>query len=336
MKSKEKTSRIIPRKSLPSFIYALYALNDGRIAIGGENSLSIYNMKTYRVDIQININIQKVKFIFQLSDNKLFYFTFSHETEWAYTDDYYYNYLIELSGNTYKDVSKILPQSSLYNILREYSDKILFGGISYSSKKKDSYHTTNARGEKRIEKLEKCEKINEQKSEKENDLQEKYQITKSVDIDFEDFLFLNKDLIVVLLIDRLAFYDVKELKKVRSSPKISNKYECLKFALYNEKFILIGTEENVEIFDLQNNKIVKSIFLIYDIQKIYVYQNRAFILESEVSDTRIAEYEIDETGNYKEIDSFDNPHRSDLTDIIHTKDGRLITSCQFNVKIWYF
>ena len=96
---------------------------------------------------------------------------------------------------------------------------------------------------------------------------------------------LNKDLIVVLLIDRLAFYDVKELKKVRNSPKISNKYGCLKFALYNEKFILIGTEENVEIFDLQNNKIVKSIFLIYDIKKIYINQNRAFILESEVSDT---------------------------------------------------
>ena len=150
---------------------------DGRIAIGGENSLSKFNMKTYRVDIQIDINIQEVKFIFQLSDSKLFYFTFSHETEWAYTDDYYYNYLIEISGNTYKDVSKILPQVSLYNILWEYSDKILFGGISYSLDKNDSYYTTNARGEKRIEK---CEINVEQKSEKEDDLQEKYQIIKSV------------------------------------------------------------------------------------------------------------------------------------------------------------
>ena len=328
MKSKKKTGKIIPSKFLPREINALCALSDERIAIGGEKYLCIYNMKTYKVDIKIDVGIQKVTFIFQLSDNKLFYFAYSHETEWAYTDDYYYNYLIELSGNTYKDVSKILPSSnSYYNIMREYSDEILFGGINYSIPTTDQYSTTNTSGKKRIEKLEKCEKTGE-------NLQEKYIITKSVNLDFEDFLVLNKDLVVVLTEDRLEFYDVNELKKVRSSPMISNKYACLKFALYNEKFILIGTAKNVEIFDLQNNKIVKSIFLVYQIQKIYVNQNKAFILQSVFDEGSITEIEIDQTGKYKEIYFFDTPHKDDLTDIILLKDGRIITSCRDKVKIW--
>ena len=235
-KEKKRTANTIPGKFLPIKIYALWALNDGRIAIGGDRSLSIYNMKTYKVDIKIDFSIQVVKFILQLSDNKLFYYTYSHETEGAYTDVDYYNYLIELSGNTYKDVSKILPSDSLFNIMREYSDKILFGGINYSLIENDSYYCTNAKGKKRIEKLEKCEK---------------YQITKSMDIDFVDFLVLNKDLIVVLLIDRLDFYDVKEFKKVKSSPIISNNNDCLKFAIYSENLILIGTGASVEIFDIK-------------------------------------------------------------------------------------
>ena len=250
-KEKKRTARAILGKFLPIKIYALWALNDGRIAIGGDRSLSIYNMKTYKVDIKIDFSIQVVKFILQLSDNKLFYYTYSHETEGAYTDVDYYNYLIELSGNTYKDVSKILPSDSLFNIMREYSDKILFGGINYSLIDNDSYYCTNAKGKKRIEQLEKYEKNNEQQSEDEDNLQEKYQITKSMDIDFVDFLVLNKDLIVVLLIDRLYFYDIKEFKKVKSSPIISNTYECLKFAIYSENLILIGTGANVEIFDIK-------------------------------------------------------------------------------------
>ena len=232
-KEKKRTANTIPGKFLPIKIYALWALNDGRIAIGGDRSLSIYNMKTYKVDIKIDFSIQVVKFILQLSDNKLFYYTYSHETEGAYTDVDYYNYLIELSGNTYKDVSKIL------------------GGINYSLIENDSYYCTNAKGKKRIEKLEKYEKNNEQQSEDEDNLQEKYQITKSMDIDFVDFLVLNKDLIVVLLIDRLDFYDVKEFKKVKSSPIISNNNDCLKFAIYSENLILIGTGASVEIFDIK-------------------------------------------------------------------------------------
>ena len=214
MKSKAKKSKSIPMESLPKLISTLYALNDGRIAIGGD-CLSIYNMKTYKVDIKIDLNDSKIKFILQLSDNKLFYFTRSYSSEGPLTDEYFYNKLIELSENSYKDMSHILPPESKYNILREYSDKILFGGISYSNKpnKYDKYYTSNAYGEKRIEKLEKYEKSNEYKSDMEDYFQDKYQITNSVNIDFIDFIVLNKNLIAVLLINRLDFYDANELKK---------------------------------------------------------------------------------------------------------------------------
>ena len=88
---------------------------------------------------------------------------------------------------------------------------------------------------------------------------------------------------------------------------------------------------------ISNNKIVKSIFLAYEIKKIYVNQNKAFIGECDIDDidSRIAEYEIDKTGNYKLIYSYENPHKFDITDIIQVKDGRLITSSGHAVKIWY-
>ena len=209
MESKVKNSKIIPNESLPTLISTLYTLNDGRIAIGGK-CLSIYNMKTNEVNMKIDLNDRKIKFILQLSDNKLFYFTRSYATEGPHTDEYFYNNLIELSENTYKDMTHILPKESKYNILREYSNKILFGGISYSSHSEyDKYYTSNANGEKRIEKL---EKRNEYKPDMEDYLQDKYQITNSVNIDFIDFIVLNKNLIAVLLINRLDFYDVNELK----------------------------------------------------------------------------------------------------------------------------
>ena len=222
MQSKVKNSKIISIESLPKYISTLYTLNDGRIAIGGD-CLSIYNINTDKVDIKIDLKDRKIKFILQLSDNKLFYYTRSYETEGPYLDEYFYNNLIELSENTYKDMTHILPKESKYNILREYSDKILFGGINYSNKH-DKYYTSNASGEKRIEKLEKYEKSNEYKP-------DKYQITNSVNIDFIDFIVLNENLIAVLLINRLDFYDVNELKKIKSSEKISNLYTCVKFLI---------------------------------------------------------------------------------------------------------
>ena len=326
MESKVKNSKTIPNESLPTLISTLYTLNDGRIAIGGK-CLSIYNMKTDEVNMKIDLNDRKIKFILQLSDNKLFYYTRSYETEGPYLDEYFYNNLIELSENTYKDMTHILPKESKYNILREYSDKILFGGINYSNKH-DKYYISNASGEKRIEKLEKYEKSNEYKP-------DKYQITNSVNIDFIDFIVLNENLIAVLLINRLDFYDVSELKKIKSSEKISNLYTCVRMAYFSENLIIIGTTRSIEIFDYSSFKTIKSISCVYPIKSIYTNENKVFIGESTTrGQNRITEYEIDETGNYNQIDFLDNPHNNELTDITQAKDGRLITSEFDKVKIW--
>ena len=71
------------------------------------------------------------------------------------------------------------------------------------------------------------------------------------------------------------------------------------------------------------------------IKSIYTNENKVFIGESTTHDqNRITEYEIDETGNYNQIDFLDNPHNNELTDITQAKDGRLITSEFDKVKIW--
>jgi hypothetical protein len=321
MESKVKQSKTIPDEFLPGMVSTLYILNDGRIALGGNAYLSIYNPKTEKVDMKINLRYNRIIFMLQLSDNKIFYCTFKSETEGGYYDAYYFNYLIELTGNTHKDMTSILPPKSTYNLMREYSDIILFAGISYSIRK-DQYNDSNASGPKRIEKLEKSN-------------EDKYQITKSVNLDFIDFILLNKNLIAALLINRLEFYDVNELKKIKSSEKINNLYTCVKMAYFSENLILVGTTKTVEIFDYTNFKSIKSISCVYPIIKIYVNKNKVFIGEStRYYDNKITEYEMDENGNYKQIYAFNNPHNNELTDIVQAEDGKLITCDPASIKIW--
>ena len=321
MNSKIKKSETIAKEFLPKSVSVLYTLKDGRIAIGGNTSLLIYNMKTNNVDIKINLGSNQVKFIFELNGNKLFYFTRSYETEGPYADEYFYNDLVEISGNSYKDVTNILPSESKYDIIREYSDKILFAGISYSLKyhKDDKYYFTNAMGDKKIEKLL---------------LQDKYQIINSINIDFIDFFLLNKNLIAVLLINKLDFYDINELKQIKTSPKINNLYTCVKMAYFSENLIIIGTTRTIEIFDYKNFMTIKSIYCVYPIKKIFANKNKLFIGESDKYESRITEYEMDETGDYKKIDTFNNPHKYELIDFTHVEDGRLITTDSCDVKIW--
>ena len=60
----------------------IYALKDGRLAMGGNAKLVIYNMKAYKFDIQIETKYHgRVKFISQLNDGNLFYYEYDHSTE---------------------------------------------------------------------------------------------------------------------------------------------------------------------------------------------------------------------------------------------------------------
>ena len=73
MKAHKITSKIIGFKNKRLFSEeSLYGLNDGRLAIGGNCALFIYNMKKYKVDITIEEEKQH-PFILQLKDNTLFY-----------------------------------------------------------------------------------------------------------------------------------------------------------------------------------------------------------------------------------------------------------------------
>ena len=71
MKAHKRKSKTIGYNVIKCFPETLYALNDGRLAIGGDNSLVIYNMKTYGADIKIE-DEKEHQFLLQLKDNRLF------------------------------------------------------------------------------------------------------------------------------------------------------------------------------------------------------------------------------------------------------------------------
>lgn len=330
--SSKKTSKTISNKELPIIICSLYALNDGRLAIGGDSKLVIYNMKSYKIDIQIKFYNEYVKFILQLKDKKLFYYTYKHESEGPHTDEYFNNYLIELSDKNYIDKSSNLPPESNYNILREYSENILFGGITYK-KKIMEYHSTNANGPKRIEKLVKYVEEPECKSDFMDYFKDKYNVDSCLNIDFVDFIILSNNLIAVLTLDKLFFYESDNFKKINKFSKISNKGE--KLVNFNDNLLLISTQKNVEIYDYKNYQSIKIFFCVYPIKVIYVDQNKVFIGESANNNfSAINEYEIDNNGNYTQVYSYNNPHKNEITSITKLKDGRLITSSVSYVKIW--
>lgn len=325
-KQLKKISRKIVNKDIPTNINILYALNDGRLIIGGSLELAIYNMKTYKVDLKINIS--HAKYILQLKDSKIFCYCHSHETEGPYIDDYFYNYLIEISYNYYEDKSNVLPENSKYSILREYSERILFGGINYFIKG-SCISSTNSSGPKRIEQLLKQDGF------------EKYKINKTLYIDFIDFTPLKNDKLAVLCNDNILFYDIDKLRKI-GNDKIKN---CHKIELFNEKFLLIGKDKDIIIYDYINYCSSKFIACTYPIKKIYVNKNNVFIAESSESSfdykndkakNNIIEYTIDDNGYYKITTEYYNPHNKQLADITKVNDGRIISCSNEYIKIWSF
>ena len=320
-KQLKKISRKIVGKDIPTSINILYALNDGRLVIGGSLYLVIYNMKDYKVDIKINISY--VNFILQLKDSKIFYSCHSHETEGPYIDDYFYNYLIEISYNNYEDKSSILPENSKYSILREYSDKILFGGINYSIKN-SFINSTNTSGPKRIEQLIKKDGF------------EKYIINKTLNIDFIDFTPLKNGKLAVLCVDNILFYDIDKFRKI-GNEKSKN---CHKIELFNDKFLLIGKDKDIIIYDYINHCSSKFIACTYPIKKIYVNKNNVFIADSNSDFNKaknsIIEYTIDDKGYNKIVTEYYNPHNKQLVDVTKVNDGRMISCSNECIKIWSF
>ena len=142
MKAHKRTSKKIGYNILNSLPLTLLSLNDGRLAIEGDRTLVIYNMKTYNADIKIE-DMKENLFLLQLKDNSLFYYNQTYETEGGAVDIYFYNNLIELTAKEYNDKTNILPKSSKYSILRQFSDKILYGGINYYKKEFETSRCTS-------------------------------------------------------------------------------------------------------------------------------------------------------------------------------------------------
>jgi len=219
-------------------------------------------------------------------------------------------------------VTKNLPPNSRYNILREYFDKIIIWR-NYLFRKKIEFHSTNASGPKRIEKMEKFD----ENSDKSSFSDGKYQIVSTLKIGFNDFISLKNKLIAILTEDRIHFYETEKLQQIGKSSKISNK--GIKLSYFNKNLILIGTQKNIEIYDYKNFKIIKSIFCAYPVKAIYINQNKFFIGEEKT----ITEYEIGVDRNYKQINTF-KAHKYYIKDITQVNDGRLITCSELYVKIW--
>ena len=77
-----KKYKVLPSKNLPILMECLCALNDGRLAVGGNKKIVIYNMKTFKIDIQIQSKYDgRIKFISQLNDGNLFYYKLNHSAK---------------------------------------------------------------------------------------------------------------------------------------------------------------------------------------------------------------------------------------------------------------
>jgi len=306
---KKEAKTIKKTKDFPHTVYCVCGLNDGRLAIGGD-SLVIYNMKSYKIDIYIDDN---PNMIIQLKGNLLFYYRMGFSSEGPWIDESISCYLIEISKNDYVDKTNLLPNNFYYNILYEISDNTLLVGRYYK--------VQNNNKRDRIVKLVKKE--------------EKYE--ESIDIKADgliNFIILKNNIFAVLrnnVKNILCFYEIDSFKCVQNqffSP------ETKIISALDEKYMLIGSNKEIIIYDYINYKSNKKIKCTYYLNKIYINNNKVFICESEESKNKIVEYEFDNDGNYQKIYTYLNPQKK-LKDLTLTKDGRLITCSEENVKIWY-
>ena len=285
-------------KDSPYFI--VYALNDGRLAIGLEEKIVIYNINTYQIDIEIPTSY--VQYFFQLKDNKLFYYTRHSSSNF---DDYSINtfrcnYLIDISDKNYTDKTELLPENSKYDKLEEYSNGILLGGITTSC----STSQANGTSEPRIEKLVK--------------IKDKYQIVTSYKIRFEDFVLLKGDKFLITMNENLDFHNVNTFKL---NKKVKINY-MKSICVYNNNLLLIGLEnKKVLIFNYKTYKKIKSIVLNYNVHAIYV----AFFIGYGHMD----DYIIENNGEYKHLSIWPKIYIDHITQL---KDGRIVTSSP--IKVW--
>ena len=296
MLSTKEPKTIKKSKNFPSKIFCLCALNDGGLAIGGFE-LIIYNMKTYRIDIYID---DCANFIKSLSGNKLFYNNGK-------------NNLVELSEKDYINKSDILPEYSDYNILYEISNNTLLAGKYYQYQTEDDIK----------EKIVKLEKDGE-----------KYKIKLDLGADgLINFILLENNIFAVLrnnVPNVLCFYNVNNFKCIKHqffSPETNY------ISPLNEKYMLIGTNNDIIIYDYINFKANKKIKCNYNLYKIKTNNYKLFVCESIKDKNQMTEYEIDKDGNYKKI-YINDKFKKKIVDLTLVSDGRLITCSEENVKIW--
>ena len=306
---KKEAKTIKKFNNFPSYISCLCGLNDGRLAIGG-NLLVIYNMESYKIDIHID---DFSDIVIPLKGNKLFYSQMGLSSEGPWIDEFISCHLIEFSKNDYLDKTDTLPNNSDYNILYELSDNALLVGRYHKQQNNDIRD--------RIVKLIKSG--------------EKYEEILNIKADgLINFIVLKNNIFAVLrnnVPNVLCFYEINNFKSVKYqffSPETNI------ISVLNEKYMLIGSDKEIILYDYINYKSNKKIKCVYPLYKIYINDNKVFVCEAEKSKNQIIEYEFDNDGNYKKIYAYLNPQKK-LVDLTLIKDGRLITCSEENVKIWY-
>ena len=308
---KKEAKTIKKSSNFPSYILCLCGLNDGRLAIGG-NSLVIYNMKSYKIDIFID---DFSNIVIPLKGNKLFYSQIAVSSEGPWIDESVSCHLIEFSKNDYVDKTDILPNNPDYNILHELSDNTLLVGRYHKEQNNDIRD--------RIVKLIKNG--------------EKYEVALNMKADgLINFVILKNNIFAVLrnnVSNVLCFYEIDSFKCVKNqfvSPETNI------ISVLNEKYMLIGSDKEIILYDYINYKSKEKIKCdyLYVLYKIYINNYKVFICETGGSKNQIIEYEFDNDGKYKKIYVYLNPQKK-LKDLTLIKDGRLITCSEENVKIWY-
>ena len=321
----KKIGKVIKTNNqFPESFLCLYELNDGRIVIGGTDSLIIYNIKTQNIDIKIPLNL-KIRTAYELKNNLLFY---SGWIGYLEESDYYCeNFLVELTEKNYVEKNEIIKQYVNHDIFYKYKNNYFFAGIQpkYGNDLIEKIQL-NEKGE-----FETISKLEFEKSILSTNIPPESYKT------YIHFILLKNNTFVVLTKGYLVFYDINTFMKLKKQ-KISNAIQMIE--LFNEKFIFLCSKDYVELYDCISFKNICKISCMYNILlKIYVSGNKVFIGENlrkylELNKCRIVEYEFDNNGCYKQIYEYKNPHKKLIRDFIQLRDGRLITCSEEYIKIF--
>ena len=284
------------------YIYCLSILNDGRLISGSrDNSIIIYNKKTYRPDLIINEHKGPVNCITQLNSGILATCSSDKTIKLFNIKKNNYNIIQILDDHT-GDVIKIIEIENKYLVSCSNDESIIFSLKDNNKYKKDYQISTN----------DPCLCINQIK---ENEIC----YSETHDYDFNN--------------SKICFYDINE-KKIKSSISNISKSAYSPFIMISKDLLFISGENKISIININYYELIREIEvpnsgLIYGTCIL----NKNILFTGDEKGI-IREWKIEED-NLILISKKEKAHEGYIYSLLNIGNG-YIASCSFDksIKIW--